>query len=221
MTENLEQRVSRQFSSLYLTLVSVLVGLVLSDLFSAIHDRMLLWPLTLETVRTWCQIFGNCLAVLSAWVTYSHLGLLRNRVPTIWDTVDAMLVLVTVPLNASTGRIAAAGWFFWAAAYTLLGLTAVRINLWQARRDPALKHLPRLGRFGGPYTFLYVGTPGYLLMALASYLHWTPLWLEVAATATAPAAGVLVTIFFMREWRQAVLFPPSQTVMAGGGIAEH
>jgi hypothetical protein len=208
MVEKLEERVSRQFSSLYLTLVSVLVGLVLSDLFSSIHDRMTLWPLTLETGRTWCQIFGNSLAVLSAWVTYSHLGLLRNRVPGIWDTVDAMLVLVTVPLNAATGRPEAAAWFFWAAGYTLLGLTAVRINLRQATREPALAHLPRIGRFGGPYTFLYLGAPGYLVMALASYLHATPLWLEVAATATAPAAAIFVTILFMREWRGAVLQPP-------------
>lgn len=210
MSESLEQRVARQFSSLYLTLVSVLVGLVLSDLFSTVHDRMTLWPLTLETARTWCQILGNCLAVLSAWVTYSHLGLLRNRMPTIWDTIDAMLVLVTVPLNAATGRHEAAAWFFWAGGYTLLGLTAVRINLWQATREAALQHLPRIGRFGGPYTFLYLGTPAYFVMALASYLHWTPLWLEVAATATAPAAGIVVTIIFMREWRAAVLQPQPQ-----------
>ena len=38
MDEDLETRVSRQFSSLYLTLVSVMVGLVLSDLFSAVHE---------------------------------------------------------------------------------------------------------------------------------------------------------------------------------------
>jgi hypothetical protein len=212
MIENLEERVSRQFSSLYLTLVSVLVGLVLADLFSSVHDRMTLWPLTLENGRTLCQIFGNILAVLSAWVTYSHLGLLRHRVPNIWDTVDAMLVLVTVPLNAATGRPEAAAWFFWAAGYTLLGLTAVRINLHQATREPALAHLPRLGRFGGPYTFLYLGTPGYLVMALASYLHLTPLWLEIAATATAPAAGIFVTIFFMREWRKAVLEPQARSI---------
>src|SRR5690242_7599584 len=129
MGENLEGRVARQFSSLYLTLVSVLVGFVLSDLFSQVHERMTLWPLTLETGRTWCQILGNTLAVLSAWVTYSHLGLLRSRMPTIWDTVDAMLVLVTVPLNASTGLHEAASWFFWASGYTLLGIIAIRINL--------------------------------------------------------------------------------------------
>lgn len=207
MSETLEHRVARQFSSLYLTLVSVLVGLVLSDLFSEIHERMTLWPLTLENARTWFQIFGNCLAVLSSWVTYSHLGLLRNRMPTIWDSVDAMLVLVTVPLNAATGRHDAAAWFLWAAVFLFLGLTAVRINLWQATIEPALAHLPRLGRFGGPYTFVFLGVPGYLMMALASYLHWTPLWLEVAATATAPVAAVVVTILFMREWRAAVLQP--------------
>ena len=216
MGENLEARVARQFSSLYLTLVSVLVGLVLSDLFSAIHDRMTLWPLTLETGRTWCQIFGNTLAVLSSWVTYSHLGLLRNRVPTIWDTVDVMLLLVTVPLNAATGRHEAAAWFFWAASFLLLGLTAVRINLWQATREPALAHLPRLGRFGGPYTFVYFGAPAYFAMALASFLHLTPPWLELAATATAPVAGVIVTILFMRAWRAAVLHPPAQTRIADG-----
>jgi hypothetical protein len=204
----LEARVSRGFSSLYLTLVSVLVGLVLSDLFSAVHDRMVLWPLTLETARTWCQIFGNSLAVLSAWVTYSHLGLLRSRVPTIWDTVDAMLVLVAVPLNAATGRHDAAAWFFWAAGYCALGMTAVRINVRQAAHEPALAHVPRIARFGGPYTYLYLGAPGYLAMAAASWLHKTTPLIEVAAAATAPIAGVGVTIVFMREWRAAVLDPP-------------
>lgn len=217
MSESLEARVARQFSSLYLTLVSVLVGLVLADLFATIHSRMVLWPLTLETGRTWCQIFGNTFAVLSSWVTYSHLGLLRHRVPTIWDTVDAILVLVTVPLNAATGLHDAALWFFWAGCFALLSVTAVRINLSQATRESALAHTPRIGRFGGPYTLAYLGVPGYLAMSVASYLHLAPLWLELLAAATAPVVGVLVTILFMREWRAAVLHPPRATSQADEG----
>jgi hypothetical protein len=208
MDEDLETRVAGQFSPLYLTLVSVLVGLVLSDLFGQVHERMVLWPLTLETMRTWCQILGNTLVALSAWVTYSHLGLLRKRLPTIWDTLDASLVLVTVPLNAATGRHDAALYFFWAAAYCLLGISAVRINLRQATREPALAHLPRLGRFGGPYTVLYLGVPSYLAIAAASYLHLTSPLMEVIAAAWGPIAGVLVAILFMREWRAAVLQRP-------------
>jgi hypothetical protein len=211
MDENLEARVARQFSSLYLTLVSVLVGLVLADLFGQVHARMVLWPLSLETMRTWCQIVGNTLVALSAWVTYSHLGLLRERLPTIWDTLDAALVLVTIPLNAATGRHDAAAYFFWAAAYSLLALCAIHINLWQATREPVLAHLPRLGRFGGPYTFLYLGVPGYLATAAACYLHLAPPLLEVAAAALGPIAGVVVTILFMREWRAAVLCRPDTT----------
>jgi len=205
MDENLERRVAGQFSSLYLTLVSVLVGLVLSDLFGQVHARMVLWPLTLETMRTWGQVLGNTLVALSAWITYSHLGILRKRLPTIWDTLDAMLVLVTIPVNAATGRHEAWTYFFWGAIYCLLGLCAVRINLRQATREPALAHLPRLGRFGGPYTVLYLGVPSYLAMAVASYFHLASPLLEVFAAAWGPVAGVVVAILFMREWRTAVL----------------
>jgi hypothetical protein len=223
MGEELETRVARQFSTLYLTLVSVLVGLVLSDLFSSVHARMVLWPLTLETARTWCQIFGNTLAVLSSWVTYSHLGLLRNRLPTIWDTVDAALVLVTIPLNAAAGLHQGEDWFFWAAAFMLLGLTAVKINLWQATREPALRHLPRIGRFGGPYTLAWLGAPGYLAVAVASHFHLTSPLLELTVAATAPVAAVLVTILFMREWRDVVRrrseFTPTSPPLPTDGAA--
>jgi cation transporter-like permease len=208
MDEDLETRVAAQFSSLYLTLVSVLVGLVLADLFGQVHARMVLWPLTPETWRTWFQIIGNTLVALSAWITYSHLGVLRRRLPTIWDTLDAALVLVTVPLNATTGRHEAWGYFFWASAYSLLALCAVHINLWQATREPALAHLPRIVRFGGPYTFLYFGVPAYLAIAAASFFHLAPLWLEVFAASWGPGAGVLVSVLFLREWRAAVQFKP-------------
>jgi hypothetical protein len=88
---------------------------------------------------------------------------------------------------------------------------AVQINLRQATREPALAHLPRLGRFGGPYTFLYLGVPFFLVMALASHLHWAPPWLELVATAMGGIGGVLVAILFMREWRVAVLHPGAAT----------
>src|SRR5262245_16499040 len=103
MEDDLAARVARQFPTLYLTLVSVLVGLVLSDLLSTVHARVVLWPLTLQTTLSWVQIIATVLAALTSWVAYSHLGLLRNRLPTIWDTVDAALVLVTIPVNAAIG----------------------------------------------------------------------------------------------------------------------
>jgi hypothetical protein len=207
--EDLEGRVSRQFSGLYLTLVSVMVGLVLSDLIGQIHDRMTLWPLTWQTARTWLQISGTGLAVLSSWVSYTHLGMLRNRLPTIWDTLDASLVLVTIPLNAAVGRADPSAWFFWAAAFSVLGLTAIRINVWQATREPALAHLPRIARFGGPYTFLYLGVPGFALTGVLCRLGWAPPWFQLGASLMPTIGAAVVTITFMREWRAAVRHRPS------------
>jgi hypothetical protein len=205
MDEDLEARVAKLFPSLYLTLVSVLVGLVLSDLFSEMHARMTLWPLTIEACRTWCQVLGNTLAALAAWVTYSHLGLVKQRLPTVWDTLDAVLVLITIPSNALVGRHEAAGWFLVAGCWNLLAVCAVRINLWQASREPSLSHFARIGRFSGPYNYLYVGVPAFMVMSVLSYLHMTTPLVELAAAATAPIAGVGVTLLFMREWRAAVL----------------
>ncbi len=216
MDEDLETRVAALFPSLYLTLVSVLVGLVLSDLFSEVHLRMNLWPLTLETARTWCQVLGNTLAVLAGWVTYSHLGLLKKRLPTVWDTLDALLILATIPSNAQVGRHDAAGWFLAAALWNLCGACAVRINLWQATREPALAHLTRIGRFGGPYSYLYVGVPIMAAMSALSYLHLTTPLEELAAAATAPVAGVGVTILFLREWRAAILQPQPKSLSDAG-----
>jgi hypothetical protein len=210
MGEDLEARVARQFPTLYLTLVSVLVGLVLSDLFSEVHSRMTLWPLTFETARTWCQIMGNALAVLASWVTYSHLGLLKRRLPTVWDTLDAVLVLITIVSNAQAGRHDAAGWFLAAAVWNLLAASAIRINLWQAAREPHLAHVQRIGRFSGPFNYIYVGVPAMAVMAVLSYLHLTPPIVELIVTATAPMAGVGVAILFVREWRAAVVQAPTE-----------
>jgi cation transporter-like permease len=202
--ESLEQRVAGQFSGLYLTLVSVMTGLVLADLLSQVHDRMTLWPLSWMTLRTWLQIAATMAAVLSSWVSYTHLGMLRRRLPTIWDTLDASLVLITVPLNAFAGRVDATGWFVCAAAYCVLGLSAIWINVTQSAREPILRDFCRLIRFGGPYTYLFLGVPGFTVTAVLAHTGFAPLWLQCLAVASAPAAGVWVTIHFMREWRQLV-----------------
>jgi hypothetical protein len=174
---------------------------------------MILWPLTIEVCRTWCQVLGNTLAVLAAWVTYSHLGLVKQRLPTAWDTLDAVLILITIPSNALVGRHDAAAWFLAAACWNLLAACAIRINLWQATREPELAHFARMGRFGGPYSYLYVGVPAFAAMSALSYLRLTTPLVELVACATAPLAAVGVTVMFMREWRTSILQAPSPSAV--------
>lgn len=205
--ESLEQRVAGQFSGLYMTLVSVMVGLVLADLLGQIHERMTLWPMSWMTARTWLQIFATFSAAMSAWVAYTHLGMLRRRLPTILDTVDACLVLITLPLNAWAGRADATGWFVFAAAYCFLGLAAVSINARQSTREPMLRRVPELVRFRGPFLFLYIGGPSYVVMAVLSYLHLAPMWLQCLSAAAAVVAGALTVGAFIPEWSRLVRDP--------------
>ena len=55
---DLEDRIKRQFPTLIVTLLSVLIGLCFSDLVELARARMTLWPLDVETLRTWGQLFA-------------------------------------------------------------------------------------------------------------------------------------------------------------------
>src|SRR5436305_14483147 len=72
--------------SVYITLVSVLIGLVLSDLVTEARSRMHLWPLDGFALRTWGQLLGNGTSALNVWVVLAHLGMARRRVPDLVET---------------------------------------------------------------------------------------------------------------------------------------
>src|SRR5579863_10538449 len=87
--EDLEIRIKEQFPALFITLVSVLIGLALADLVSEARGRMVLWPITLHSLRTWFELSGNLVSALSAWVIYAHMGISRRRIPSLADAIIA------------------------------------------------------------------------------------------------------------------------------------
>src|SRR5579862_1918910 len=87
--EQLEHRIREQFPALFITLVSVLIGLALADLVAEARARMVLWPLSLSTLRTWCQLSANFFSALGAWVVYAHIGISRRRIPGLSDAFIA------------------------------------------------------------------------------------------------------------------------------------
>jgi hypothetical protein len=81
---DLEERIKHQFPALFITLLSVLIGLVFADLLSEAHARMTLWPLDVGTLRTWGQIFAMGTCALTGWVFLAHVGISRLRIPASW-----------------------------------------------------------------------------------------------------------------------------------------
>jgi hypothetical protein len=93
-------------------------------------------------------------------------------------------------------------------------MIAIKINLWQAAREPHLRHLTRLGRLGGPFMTLWLGAPGFLLVAAGVHFHRIGGVLELAAAASGMASAVIVAVLFLRVWREAVTGAPSAASQA-------
>ncbi|HEX3429587.1 MAG TPA: hypothetical protein VHT03_01765 [Rhizomicrobium sp.] len=209
--EVLEERIKQQFPALFITFVSVLIGLVFADLVSEARARMKLWPLNVATLRTWAQVFAMAASAFAAWVVYSHLGISRNRIPTFADSFSA--VLVPTPLlifNSFVGRALVWPWFYFASMYLLICLVT---SFWQLRLTRAERELHTFRRLYRPTGFLsvfYAGVPGFAISGWADQHGWlSPLW-ELAIAATPIPAALLCVHLFLRDWRDAIGVGPAR-----------
>ena len=199
----LDERIERQYPSLYITLLSVLVGLVLADLTGEARSRMTLWPLDVGTLRTWAQIVAMATNATGAWAVFAHVAISRSRIPSLADTV--VVFLVPVPLLIANSLVGLADiwpWFYYASGYLAVALGTW---LWQVRM--ASRELPSFARLASPFgppLVLYIGIPFY---AAAGWLDQqgflTPGSELLVAMSTPPAALVMMWLFF-RDWHGAI-----------------
>lgn len=201
----LEERVKQQFPALFITFVSVLIGLVFADLVSEARSRMTLWPLNLATLRTWAQIFSMAASAFAAWVVYSHLGISRTHIPSFADSFGA--VLVPTPLlifNSFVGLPQIWPWFYFASAYLLVCLGS---SLWQLRLTHAELELHTFRDMHRPTGFLgvfYTGVPLFALAGWGDQHGWLSAWMELSLAALPIPAALLCVHLFLRDWRHAI-----------------
>lgn len=199
----MEDRVKEQFPALFITLVSVLVGLVFADLVNEAETRMTLWPISVGVLRTWAQIAGMGTSALIVWVVYSHIGIVRRPIPSISDSVVAFVVPIPLLIgNTLIGRETIWPWLYYAGFYLGISFLTVR---WLGRMVRA-EHasFSRITRPTGLMLVFYVGVPAYFAMGWADQHGWLSPWMEIVC-AGSPAPTALVGIHvFLRDWRQAI-----------------
>jgi hypothetical protein len=205
MGVDLEDRIKHQFPALYITLLSVLIGLMFSDLATEAHARMRLWPLEVSTLRTWAQIFSMGSNALVAWIVFAHVGISRLRIPSLADS--AIVFLVPIPLlfaNSLVGQKDIWPWFYYASGYLVIALGSW---LWQVRMASAENDLTSFARLGhplGPALVMYLGIPFYAAAGWAdSHGLFSPFTEMLVALSPAPAALFLAWLFF-RGWHRAI-----------------
>ncbi len=202
---NLELRIKEQFPGLFITLLSVLIGLVFSDLVSEAHVRMTLWPLNVGTIRTWGQIFAMGTNALTCWVFLAHIGISLLRIPTLDDSL--IVFLVPVPLligNSLVGLKEIWPWFYYASFYLAVSLGTVLLQVRMASAESELASFTRIDGFFGPTLVLYIGIPLYAAAAWAdSHAMLSPVTEMLIAASAAPAALCFLWLFF-RSWHRAI-----------------
>lgn len=204
-SDTLEDRIKLQFPALFITLLSVLIGLVLADMVAEARSRIVLWPVTLETLRSWGQLSAHCSSAVTAWIIYSHIGISRERTPLLADSIVAFVVPMTLLLAMTLiGRTEIWPWFYYAAASLIVSLLTTKWLLHLSRDVPELARLNRLLDRRGYTAIFLVGIPTYLLAGWLDQNGMVPLAGQVAMTLAPLPTALFAAFLFLQEWRAAI-----------------
>lgn len=196
---HLRERVIEQSPQIFVTLVSILIGLDLSDLVSQARERMHLWPLDFLALRTWAQLISNGTAAVSVWMVLTHLGVTRGRVPKMSDTLSTFgPPLLILSDTTFVGQKDLWPWLYGAAIYLVTCIVSVAI---------LVRHTPLFGsmlRPFGPMAVIYFGAPAYLVSGWLDQQGMLPPVLQVAVAFGAVPMTFIVCGMFFSEWRAAL-----------------
>ena len=193
-----------QAPAVFITLVSVLVGLVLSDLVTEARARMHLWPLDSHAVRTWGELLSNGTSAVSVWVVLANLGLGRRRLAHVAETTSAFLPPLLL-LTASTfvGRPEVWQWLYGAGVFLVVSTVAIVVNVRLTMDQPDGARFARLMRPQGFLLLIWAAAPVYLAGGWLDQHGWLPPLLELALVAAPVPMHFVITAWFYNEWSAA------------------
>jgi len=203
--DDLRARVIDQSPAVFITLTSILIGLVLSDLVTEARSRMHLWPLDAMAWRTWGQLVANGTSALVVWAVLAHLGIARRRVPHIVETVTAFAPpLILLASTSFVGRPELWPWLYGASVYLAVSIASDSLNVRLTMDQPGGERFARLAHPLGHLVICYFGAPAYLAAAWLDQHGRLPASIEMTlAWVPLPTALSLAWMFF-RDWRRAV-----------------
>lgn len=202
---SLEDRIRQQFPGMIITLLSVLIGLALSDLVGMARERMTLWPLDVTTLRTWGEVLAMGGCCLSVWVIFAHMAISRLRTPALTDSITVFVIPLAILLgNSLVGLKDTWPWFYFASFYLFISLVTWVWQVHIALAERELASFADLTRPLGPLSVIYFGIPFFAASGWAdSHGYMSPMAETLVALTGGPAA-VLTAWIFVREWHRAI-----------------
>lgn len=193
-------------ADVFVTLISITIGLALQDLLDQARAHMRLWPLDRTSLMVWFQIAGLLSSSISAWAIYSHLAISRRGLPSYVETLSGAIVpLFIVIATTLTGRELLWPWFYAAGLYLGAAALSVRsFTRFAADEEERALLQAVVGNPWGCMGVMYAGSPLFLGAGLLSQFGWLPDWLALVLLANAGPSAMLCTWLFFRDWRRAL-----------------
>ncbi|MEH6569588.1 MAG: hypothetical protein V7709_10955 [Halioglobus sp.] len=132
---SVQKRIGGQFPTVYITFLSVVIGLALEGWVSILSTTPQLFTITFKSTILWLQMFQNLLFIIVAWVAYTQIAMVRRSIPSPFDAIQVLgFTLTLFLLNAAIGHSLALYNYAW-AAYLLIGGLATYFAVGQLKGE--------------------------------------------------------------------------------------
>ena len=135
------RRVRAQFSTIQITMISIVVALALQELLDRLPTIDALWQPSSIAVRLWCQVLVAFAIIVKMWVGFVLGAASTERVPRVSDLLGPMGILVFVDAQiASIDVEHALRWFYILGVGQLAAAAFIagqQMAFGDARRDAA------------------------------------------------------------------------------------
>lgn len=184
---------AKHFGTIYITLVSVLLGLALDDLVSIVrsmeHSDPFVWITSIFVVHI----------IMNAWIAYSSTAIVVMLEPHPWDAVNVFVLSAAhFAINSFVGP-EATPFLVAVAVYSLTAAATVYAVTQRVRRDPNIELPASAFR---PVIVLNIGAGLFFLSsAAASGPGGAPRWLQLLfVVCSLPYASIWLLLFW-RSWK--------------------
>ena len=193
MQPELRNRLRDNYSTIYVTIVSVMLGLALDDLVSIMRS--------LENISlfNWLTAAFSAHVIFNAWVGYSCTAAILRLVPSVWDALNVLaLSLAHFGLNSAIGEEPII-FFYVASCYAAIAGAVTYYNVWRADQDDAVNI--KVSTFRAVIGVNVAGTIGFLTAGiLTRTMLLTPDFQAVIVAMALPFATLWIFVF-LRVWK--------------------
>ena len=192
----ISERIKNNYSTVYVTIVSIFLGIALEDAVSLFRE------IESPGLKEWVFITLCILLIINSWIGYSSLAIVVRLVPTPMDAIN-VFILTTFQLTLNT-FITYPHFYYWLVlgAFNLGAAIAVTYNVYRASKD--IESGISIGLFRPIIFFNLLAVPVNLVIGYALYKELFAPMMNVILLFSLLLFPVLWLYLFWNRWKKII-----------------